>query len=362
MKRIGVMTGGGDCPGLNAVIRAVTKTAILEYGVEVVGIRNGYEGLIHAETMPLTVSGVSGILLWGGTVLGTSNTANPFKYAVHHENGKVEYEDRSRNVCENFEKLKLDGLVIIGGDGTLSSALKLSEMGLPVVGVPKTIDNDLAATDVTFGFDSALVKATEAVDALHTTGESHNRAMILEVMGRYAGWIALRSGMAGGGDVILIPEIPYDISKVCESIRERISKGKKFSIIIVAEGAKPAGGEMVVQQVIEGSPDPVRLGGIGHTIGRQIQLCSGLETRVTVLGHVQRGGIPTPFDRWLATRFGVEAAKLLFSGKTGSMVALRGRSVISVPLGDAVSELKRVDPAGEEVRQAKAVGTCFGAE
>lgn len=360
MKRIGVMTGGGDCPGLNAVIRAVTKTAILEYGAEVVGIRNGYEGLIHAKTMPLTVPDVSGILLWGGTVLGTSNTANPFKYAVQDEKGKQVFEDRSQDVCENFKKLKLDGLVIIGGDGTLSTALKLAQMGLPVVGVPKTIDNDLTSTDVTFGFDSALVKATEAVDALHTTGESHNRAMVLEVMGRYAGWIALRAGMAGGGDAILIPEIPYDISVVCDSIKERISQGKKFSIIVVAEGAKPAGGDMVVQQVIEGSPDPVRLGGIGHVVGRQIQLCSGLETRVTVLGHVQRGGMPTPFDRWLATRFGVAAAKLLFAGKTKCMVALRGQTVVQVPLEDAVSELKKVDPAGEEVLQARAVGTCFG--
>jgi len=360
MKRIGILTGGGDCPGLNAVIRAVAKTAMMTHGIEVVGILDGFAGLVEGRSRPLALDEVSGILARGGTILGTSNKADPFHYGTDDGTGQLAYRDRSHDIVKNVERLKLDGLVVIGGDGTQTGALRLSQMGIPIVGVPKTIDNDLAATDVTFGFDSALVKATEAVDALHTTGESHKRAMILEVMGRYAGWLALRSGIAGGGDVILIPEIPYDIEKVCDSVRKRIERGKKFSIIVVAEGAAPIAGRMVVQKTVEGSPDPVRLGGIGHVIGRQIELCSGLETRVTVLGHVQRGGIPTPFDRWLATRFGANAVELLIKGKAGYMVALHGEKIESVPLKEAVSRLRRVDPHGEEVRVAKEVGTSFG--
>lgn len=362
IQKIGVLTGGGDCPGLNAVVRAVAKTAIYQYGIEVVGIRDGYEGLVENQTQTLTDHDVSGILPRGGTILGTSNTADPFNYVTKDSNGKIWTHDRSMDVMKNMEKLKLDGLIVIGGDGTQSIGLKLYELGLPVIGVPKTIDNDLASTDITFGFDSALSVATEAVDRLHTTGESHKRAMILEVMGRYAGWIALRSGIAGGGDAILIPEIPYDIGQICDAVHRRIDRGKKFSIIVVAEGAKPKDGNMVVQQTIEGSPDPIRLGGIGQVVASQIQLCSGLESRVTVLGHLQRGGSPTPFDRWLATRFGVEAVHLLLKNQFGTMVALKGQDIVFVPLKEAVSQLRRVNPNSEEVLVAKAVGTSFGDE
>lgn len=361
MKRIGVLTGGGDCPGLNAVIRAVVKTAILRYGIEVVGILDGYEGLVLAQTRVLTDENVSGILTQGGTIIGTNNRADPFHYAQMGPDGKMSYSDRSTDMFRCIKDQALDGLIAIGGDGTLSIALKLAEQGIPVIGVPKTIDNDLSATDITFGFDSALSVATDAVDRIHTTAQSHHRAMIIEVMGRYAGWIALRSGIAGGGDVILIPEIPYDIGLVCDAVKARVRRGKRFSIIVVAEGAKPIDGSMSIQKTIEGSADPVRLGGIGQIVARQIELCSGLESRVTVLGHLQRGGTPTAFDRWLATRFGVMAVELMVQGAFGSMVALHGTTVESVPLAEAVRSLRRVNHEGEEVRTARSVGTSFGA-
>lgn len=359
-QKIGVLTGGGDCPGLNAVIRAVVKSSFFRYDCEVLGILDGYAGLVENRTLELTESMVSDILPKGGTILGTSNTADPFRYAVRDAAGQMKIEDRSGQTLENFKKLDLDGLIVIGGDGTQSIALKLLGLGIPVIGVPKTIDNDLGCTDVTFGFDSALSIATEAVDRLHTTGESHKRAMVLEVMGRYAGWIALRSGIAGGGDVILIPEIPYDIRKIQESIEQRFKRGKRFSLVIVAEGAKPAGGEAVIQQVVEGSPDPVRLGGIGHVVAKQIQETTGIESRVTVLGHLQRGGIPTTFDRWLATQFGVHAVDLFLKKEFGRMVTLRGRSIESATMEDALRNLRTVDPKSDEVCSARAVGTCFG--
>lgn len=286
--------------------------------------------------------------------------ADPFRYATSGPDGSIAIADRSHDVFRQIEQLRLDGLVVIGGDGTLSIAQRLAERGLPLVGVPKTIDNDLESTDVTFGFDSALAIATEAVDRLHTTAESHHRAMILEVMGRYGGWIALRAGIAGGGDVILIPEIPHAVERVCAAIRRRIERGKRFSIVVVAEGARPMGGEMVVQRTVAGSPDPIRLGGVGQVIAHQLELCAGLETRVTVLGHLQRGGIPTSFDRWLATRFGVAAVRLLMEGHAGRMVCLRGQRIESVELQEAVSRLRRVDPNGEEVLVARSVGTSFG--
>lgn len=360
IKKIGVLTGGGDCPGLNAVIRAVVKSACFEHHIETVGIQDGYEGLVNDLTTPLSTDAVSGILPRGGTILGTSNKANPFAYSMRDRHGKLTVEDRSKDCLGVIKKNKLDGLVIIGGDGTHASSARFAEMGVPIVGIPKTIDNDLDATDITFGFDSALNVATEAVDRLHTTGESHKRAMILEVMGRYAGWIALRSGIAGGGDIILIPEIPYDIGIVCEAVKARIQRGKRFTIVVVAEGAIPKGGQQVIQSVVEGSPDPIRLGGIGQVVARQIELCSGLESRVTVLGHLQRGGTPTPYDRWLATRFGAHAVDLIATGQFGRMVALKGQNIESVPLCEAISRLRRVNPESEEVRTARAVGTCFG--
>lgn len=359
IKKIGVLTGGGDCPGLNAVIRAVVKTAVNSYDLEVVGFLDGFGGLIHNMSRRLDLAAVSGILPRGGTILGTTNRDNPFKYATMQD-GEMVYVDMSDQIMDNLKKMEVDALVVIGGDGSLSIAREFLDKGLPIVGVPKTIDNDLSATDVTFGFDTALVTATEAIDKLHTTAESHHRVMVLEVMGRYAGWIALHSGIAGGADVILIPEIPYKIENVCRKISARKLEGKKFSIVVVAEGAKPEGGEMVVQKIVEGSSDPIRLGGIGNVICNEIEKCSEMETRVTVLGHLQRGGSPTPFDRLLGTRYGAHAVHTLMAGSFGEMVCLRGTNIESVPIVTAVKELRRVPPQGEIVTAAKSVGIGFG--
>jgi len=359
IKKIAVLTGGGDCPGLNAVIRAVVKTAINTYSLEVVGIEDGFGGLIQNRHRPLTINDVSGILPRGGTILGTTNRDNPFHYPVI-ENGEKVYRDVSQKVINNLEELGIHALIVIGGDGSLSIGKELWEKGLPVVGVPKTIDNDLSATDVTFGFDTALVTATEALDKLHTTAESHHRVMVLEVMGRYAGWIGLEAGIAGGADVILIPEIPFQIEKVCEKIVDRRVRGKKFSIVVVAEGAKPLGGEMVVAKLIEDSADPIRLGGIGNVVAKQIEECSGMETRVTVLGHLQRGGSPTAFDRILGTRYGAAAVELVMTGQFGKMVSLRTPDIVSVSLEEAVHELRRVPVDSDKIKAAKSVGICFG--
>ncbi len=359
VKRIGILTGGGDCAGLNAVIRAVVKSAVGKYDVEVWGIENGFRGLVKREIRPLTPSDVSGILPRGGTILGTTNRDNPFHFPVFEE-GRVLYKDMSHVAMENFRKYKLDVLIVVGGDGSLKIALDFWKKGMPVIGVPKTIDNDLEATDLTFGFDTAVLTATEALDKLHTTAESHHRVMVLEVMGRYAGWIALVAGIAGGADIILIPEIPFDFEKVCEKIRQREREGKKFSLVMVAEGAREKGGDMVVQRVVEGSPDPVRLGGIGKYVADRIEKMTEFETRVTVLGHLQRGGSPTPFDRVLATRFGVKAVELAVEGRFGEMVCLKGREISSVPLEKAVERLKLVPPDCELVKVARAVGVSFG--
>lgn len=360
VRRIGVLTGGGDCPGLNAVIRAVVKTAIREYRLSVVGFENGFGGLIQNRARELTEADVAGILPRGGTILGTTNRDNPFSYPMII-NGQKVFRDVSDRVVENINIHGIDALIIIGGDGSLTIGKELFEKkGLQVVGVPKTIDNDLSATDQTFGFDTALNTATEAIDKLHTTAESHHRVMILEVMGRYAGWIALESGIAGGADVILIPEIPYRIEKVIEKIIERRNLGKKFSLVVVAEGAKPLGGEMVIQRRVEDSFEPIRLGGIGNVVASQIEEGTGMETRVTVLGHLQRGGIPTAFDRILATRYGTGAVNLVMAGKFGEMVCLRTPHIMSVPLAEAVGELRLVPVDGDIVRTAKQVGISFG--
>lgn len=358
-KRIGVLTGGGDCPGLNAVVRAVAKSAF-RLGWQVTGFRDGYAGLVENRTMPLSDGDVSGILTRGGTILGTSNTANPFSYALSPLSGKSAPEDLSGKAVENFRKNRLDALVAIGGDGTLSIALKLMEKGIPVVGVPKTIDNDLAATDVTFGFDSALAVAADAVDKVHTTAESHHRVMVVETMGRYAGWIALRAGIAGGGDVILIPEIPYSEDAVCGAVLSRAERGKHFSIIVAAEGAIRESGSFTVRETVKGSPDPIRLGGVGYCVASMVEKRCEVETRVVVLGHLQRGGQPTAFDRWLATRYGVKAVELIEEGSPGRMVCLRSTNVSSVEIRDAVKNLRKVDPCGEEVKAALSVGTSFG--
>lgn len=331
MARIGILTGGGDCPGLNPVIRAVVRKALLE-GYEIVGIKDGWKGLVENDTMPLNIDTVSGILPRGGTILGTSRT-NPYKK-----------EGDLQKVKDNFKKMGLDALVAVGGEDTLGVASKLVKDGLTnIVGVPKTIDNDLSATDYTFGFDTALNVAMECIDRLHSTAESHHRIMVVEVMGRHAGWIALESGIAAGADVILIPEVPIDLDEVCNLIKKRHDRGKTFSMVVVSEGAQFKGTDMVLQEKKLDAFGHVRLGGIGEELAARIEKRTGYETRVSVLGHIQRGGSPTAFDRVLGTRFGVKAVELIKNKKFGKMVALAGVKIIDVPLEDAVKALKTVD-------------------
>ncbi len=360
MKQIGILTGGGDAPGLNAVIRAVVKTAHIEHQCEVIGIEDGYDGLMEeGRARLLRGADIRGILPRGGTILGTANRGNPFAHKIVRD-GREEIEDTSQRVVEGFQRLQLDGLIVVGGDGTLRIAHELfTKFGLPVVGVPKTIDNDLGGTDVTFGFDTALQTATDAFDKLHTTAESHHRVMVLELMGRDAGFITLHAGVAGDADVILIPEIPFDMDVVCRKITDRDAAGSKFSIVAVSEGAKPKGGEQVFSRTGDAVYTP-RLGGIGHKIGEMIERSTGKETRVTVLGHVQRGGKPSPFDRWLATRFGAGAVRLTASGGWGRMVGLRGQRIEDAAIADAIAVPKRVDPNGEPVRTARGLGISFG--
>lgn len=359
IERIGILTAGGDCPGLNAVLRAVTKTALHRHKIEVIGFKDGYDGLVKNDFLILTNKDVSGILPVGGTILGTSNIANPYEYCVRR-NGKIVTRDMSKEAISNYRRHSLDALIAIGGDGTLSTALKLSRDGLNVVGVPKTIDNDLSETEFTFGFETAVVTATEAIDKLHSTAQSHHRVMILEVMGRYAGWIALYSGVAGGGDVILIPEIPYDIRKVCRKLEERQMRGKRFSIIVVAEGAKPKGGKVTVSRMVAKSHDKIRLGGVANKLCVEIEKLTRIETRATILGHVQRGGSPTPFDRVLATRFGYAALELVLAKKFGRMVALKNERITDVPIEKAVGKLKLVSKGHPLIISAKNMGVSFG--
>lgn len=331
MAKIGILTGGGDCPGLNPVIRAVVRKGFNE-GYEIIGIKNGWKGLIENDTIKLDLISVSGILPKGGTILGTSRT-NPYK-----KEGEIQ------KLKENYKKLGLDALIAVGGEDTLGVAVKLMKDGIPnIVGVPKTIDNDLSATDYTFGFDTALNTATECIDKLHTTAESHHRIIVVEVMGRHAGWIAVEAGIAGGADIILIPELPIDIEDVCNLIKKRHARGKTFSIIVVAEGAQFKEGTVVIQQQKLDEFGHVRLGGIGEQIAQEIEKRTGYETRVSVLGHIQRGGTPTAFDRILGTRFGVKAVELVKEKKFGRMVALTGNRIVDVFIGDAVRALKTVD-------------------
>ncbi len=359
-KKIAILTGGGDCPGLNAVIRGIVRASVLERGWQVLGIEDGFDGLLgEAGIRELTLEAVRGILPRGGTILGTSNRGNPFSYPMR-EGGQTRLVDVSGRVVENFHALGADALVAIGGDGTLKIARRLNELGVPVVGVPKTIDNDLRGTDVTFGYHTAVSIVTEALDRLHTTAESHNRVMVVEVMGRDAGWIALESGVAGSADVILIPEIPYRIDQVCEAIERRRKRGSRFSIVVVAEGAFPAGGEQVVQVGASENLGVARLGGVGARVADQIEKRMELETRVVVLGHVQRGGSPTHTDRLLGSRFGVKAVEMVEAGDFGKMVALRGRSVVSVSIEEAVGALNLVDPQGEVVLAAESLGIMMG--
>jgi len=331
MVRIGILTGGGDCPGLNPVIRAVVRKALLA-GYEIVGIKNGWKGLVQNDTMPLNIDTISGILPRGGTILGTSRT-NPYKN-----------EGDLQKVKDNFKKLGLEALVAVGGEDTLGVASRLVKDGLSnIVGVPKTIDNDLSATDYTFGFDTALNVAMECIDRLHTTADSHHRVIVAEVMGRHAGWIALEAGIAGGADMILIPEIPINLNEVREVIKKRHQRGKIFSIVVVSEGAQLKDKAMVTQEGKLDAFGHVRLGGIGEDLAAQIEKITGFETRVSVLGHIQRGGSPTAFDRVLGTRFGVRAVELIMDKKFGKMVALAGTKIIAVPLEEAVQALKTVD-------------------
>lgn len=358
---IGILTGGGDCPGLNAVIRAVAKKAMLDYGMEIIGIEDSYEGLIQNRYRKLNYDDVSGILNQGGTILGTSKTANPYRYAIK-KGDKLIFKDLSRQTIRNFKKLKLDCLVCIGGDGTLALSNKLYGDGIPVVGVPKTIDNDLLGTDVTFGFDSAVAVATEGIDRVHTTAQSHHRVMIVEVMGHKAGWIALHAGIAGGGDIILLPEIPYDIDVIAGRVKERHKRGKRFSIVVISEGARPKGGKMVIQRIVKESADPVRLGGIGFVLGSKLEQLTGYEIRTVVMGHLQRGGSPTAYDRVLATRFGTRAMELVANKQFGYMVGIRGDRLVKVSLKNVARGIKTVPRNHELIKAARSVGTCFGDE
>ncbi len=360
IQKIGILTGGGDCPGLNPVIRAVTRTAILKYGLKVAGVRNGYRGLYTGDIVDLDLDAVSGILPVGGTMLFSSNKDNLFQYPVE-ENGKTVIKDESHVGVENLKKAGIDALIIVGGDGTLTSGRDFSRLGVNVIGVPKTIDNDLASTDTTFGFDTAVGVATEALDRLHTTASSHHRIMVLEVMGRYAGWIGLHAGIAGGADAILIPEIPYDIQKVAQAVERRKEMGKQFSVIVVAEGAKSVTGEMVVRTVVEDSPDPIRLGGVGNKVADDLEKLCGLEARATILGHLQRGGTPTAYDRILSTRYGSYAVDLAMEGKFGNMVTLKGNAMSYDSLENVIGQkTKNVDPDGELVQFARNIGISFG--
>jgi len=329
--KVGILSGGGDAPGINAVIRAVVRKGIQNYGYQIVGIKDGWHGLLEGELLPLDLKAASGILPRGGSILGTSRT-NPFK----HEKGP-------EAILKNAKKTGMGAVVVIGGDDTLNVAYKMGELGLNCVGVPKTIDNDLSGTDYTFGFMTAVTIATEALDRLHTTAETHHRVMILEVMGRYSGWIALEAGLAGGADIVLIPEKPFDIKEICEFIKRRQERGRNFSIIVVAEGAKPKGGVEIVYSESLDEFGHIRLGGIGYYLGKEIEKCMGIETRVVVLGHLQRGGSPTAFDRILATRFGIAAIDVVHEGRFGQMVAIKGNKIVSVPLKEVICKRKTVD-------------------
>ena len=361
IKRIGILTGGGDCPGINAVIRAVTKTAMIDHGWECFGIEDGFLGLIENRIHPLSRENASNILTLGGTILGTSNKANPARFAVGKDkDDEPIFADVRTTAMDHFNEHKLDALVVIGGDGTMSCAAAMIPMGLRCVGVPKTIDNDLMHTHVTFGFQTAVEIATEALDRLHTTASSHHRIMVVELMGRNAGWLTLHAGLASGSDVILIPEIPYDLGRICEFCSDRMEHHKASTIVAVSEGAKAVGGKQFVQKTIADSPDPIRLGGIAHELQGQLESCSRIESRAVVLGHVQRGGTPCAADRVLATRFGHAAIDLLAGGDFNRLVVVQQGGITSVPISEVADQQRRVPADHELIRIARSVGTCFG--
>jgi ATP-dependent phosphofructokinase / diphosphate-dependent phosphofructokinase len=353
IRRVAINTGGGDAPGLNAVIRAAVL-ASLRRGWEVYGIRRGYGSLLGEESIiPLDKDSVRGIAHLGGTILGTTNRGNPFQLPFKAPDGSITMRDRSDEIIESFRKHEFDALIAIGGDGSLQIANRLAQKGLPVVTVPKTIDNDLAVTEVTFGFNTAVQTASEAMDKLHSTAESHQRVMVLEVMGRTTGWIALESGISSTADVILIPEIPYDIEKVCAKIEERYASGRQFAIVVVAEGAFPRGGQPVF--VEKG-----RLGGVSEVIGTEIAQRTGYETRMMVLGHLQRGGTPTAYDRLIATRFGAAAVRLVANREFGTMVALSAGRILAVPISEAIAKIKTVPLDSDYIQTARDLGTSLG--
>lgn len=371
IKKIGILTGGGDCSGLNAVINGITKAAITTYGLEVIGYKKGYNGLYHNDFMTLDLNAVSGIMHEGGTMLKASNKDNLFNYYTEDENGKVVYKDVSDVAIENMKKEGVDGLIIIGGDGTLTSARDFSRKGIPVIGVPKTIDNDLPATEMTFGYTTALENIVDALDKIHTTAFSHDRIIVVEVMGRNTGWLALEGGIAGSADIILIPEIPYDIDKVVEKIKNRIHSDREFSIVVVSEGAKPKDGDVHIREIIEDSADNVRLGGVGDVVAREIaKRIKDYEVRYTNLSYIQRGGIAAQFDREIGLRFGVHALDLMMNNEHGKMVRYEGGQITSVDLEDVVGRgemgetskggAKYVDPKGQIVHVAKTIGISFG--
>jgi 6-phosphofructokinase 1 len=354
--RIGVLTGGGDCPGINAALRAVTKSLTVKHSAEVIGFLDGFRGLVERNVEPLSYRDVSGILTRGGTILGASNKADPFNY---HPRGGA---DVSAQVVKTYRNLGLDALVAIGGDGTMSIAHRLTDLGIDIVGVPKTIDNDIVGTDRTFGFDTAVSIATEAIDRIHTTAQSHHRVMIIETMGRYSGWIALHAGVASGADVILIPEIEYEVERIARVCTGRERSGQRFTIVAVAEGAKREGGDHVVQERGEEYTDSIRLGGISRVLADQLREHLDTSIRTTVLGHMQRGGTPTAYDRNLATAFGTRAAKLAANGTTGVMVAIQNNSFTTVPLEEVAGKTRTVPLDDPLLRSGLDVGTSFGVE
>jgi phosphofructokinase-like protein len=371
IQKIGILTGGGDCSGLNAVIYAVTKTAILKYGLEVVGFMRGYSGLYAKDFIPLTLENVSGIMHTGGTILKSSNKDNLFNYRVVGQDGSVSLEDVSQQALANLDELGVDALVILGGDGTLTSARDFGRLGLPVVGIPKTIDNDLPVTDVTFGYNTSLESITDALDKIVTTAASHDRIMIVEVMGRNTGWLAIEGGLAGGADIILIPEIPYDLTKVVEKIKDRNRRGKRFTIIVTAEGAMAKGGSQHVREIVKDSADTIRFGGVGGALMHELlKHIPDQEIRYSNLAYIQRGGITSQFDRVLGLQFGAKAVDLLMAGTYSHMLTYKGHTIQHLSLEEVIGSgetgetskggTKLVDPNGLLVTTAKGLGVVFG--
>ncbi len=361
IRRIGILTGGGDCPGLNAVIRAVTKAALNDHKWEVFGIEDGLLGLIVGRVRQLQSPDVSNILTRGGTILGTSNKANPARFAIAmDDNNNPIFEDVTDRVIENYRAFKLDAVVLVGGDGTMTAAASLMDRGFRAVGVPKTIDNDLACCELTFGFLTAVSTATDAIDRIHTTAASHHRIMLVETMGRNAGWLTLYAGMAGGADVILIPEIPFDVQKIAHECRERMHRGRSSTIIVVAEGARPTSGEQTIKQIVKDSHDAVRLGGVAERLADQLAELTNLETRSVILGHTQRGGSPVAADRVVATQFGHAATDLLAAGKFNRVVVMQNNRITDVGIHEVAGKQRLVPHDHPLIRAARSTGVTFG--